>query len=124
MPDTPNPLGSFGDGTEAVKTVSVSPSSLEPHAPLADPGTSFAVGELLAGRFRIIRLIGHGGMGEVYEAEDRELHEAVALKTIRSSLAAYPRAIARFKREISLARKVTHPNVCRTFDLFFHESPS
>ena len=57
-------------------------------------------------------------MGEVYEAEDIELHERVALKSIRSELLHDGRAIDRFKREVHLARKVTHPNVCRIFDLF------
>jgi len=60
-------------------------------------------------------------MGEVYEAEDRELREHVALKTILPEIASDERAIARFKREIQLARKVTHPNVCRIFDLFHHQ---
>jgi tetratricopeptide (TPR) repeat protein len=59
-------------------------------------------------------------MGEVYEAEDLELHERVALKTVRSDAAGDARAPLRFKREINLARKVTHPNVCRTFDVFRH----
>jgi serine/threonine protein kinase/Tfp pilus assembly protein PilF len=59
-------------------------------------------------------------MGEVYEAEDLELHERVALKTVRPEVAADSRAIDRFKREIQLARRVTHPNVCRIFDLGHH----
>jgi serine/threonine protein kinase/Flp pilus assembly protein TadD len=74
--------------------------------------------EMLAGRFRIIRFIASGGMGEVYEAEDQELHEHVALKTIRPEILVQPDAMARFKREVHLARQVTHPNVCRIFDLF------
>jgi serine/threonine protein kinase/tetratricopeptide (TPR) repeat protein len=78
--------------------------------------------QLLAGRFRIVRYIGGGGMGEVYEAEDEELRERVAIKTIRSEFLAQPNAVARFKREVHLARKVTHPNVCRIFDLFRHKS--
>jgi serine/threonine protein kinase len=57
-------------------------------------------------------------MGEVYEAEDLELDERVALKTIRRELASEPRALDRFKTEIHLARKVTHPNVCRIYDVF------
>jgi len=78
--------------------------------------------QLLAGRFRIVHYIGGGGMGEVYEAEDEELRERVAIKTIRSEFLAQPNAVARFKREVHLARKVTHPNVCRIFDLFRHKS--
>lgn len=85
---------------------------------------SFAPGDLLAGRYRIVRLLGSGGMGEVYEAEDRELHESVALKIIRPEIASNPRILARFKREIQLARRVTHPNVCRIYDVAYHLSRS
>jgi tetratricopeptide (TPR) repeat protein len=60
-------------------------------------------------------------MGEVYEAEDIELAERVALKTIRPDIAGDERAIDRFKREIHLARQVSHPNVCRIFDLGYHD---
>src|SRR5579863_9530859 len=63
-------------------------------------------------------------MGEVYEAEDQELRERVAVKTIRAEILSQPNAVARFKREVHLARKVTHPNVCRIFDLFRHKSES
>jgi serine/threonine protein kinase/Tfp pilus assembly protein PilF len=79
---------------------------------------TFVAGDLLADRFRITRFLARGGMGEVYEAEDIELHERVALKSIRSELLNDNRALDRFKREVHLARKVTHPNVCRIFDLF------
>lgn len=72
---------------------------------------------ILAGRFRLLRHAGKGGMGDVYEAEDIQLKERVALKTIRPDIAADPSAIARFKREILLGKKVTHPNVCRIHDL-------
>ena len=82
-----------------------------------------AEGDVLAGRFRIVRFIARGGMGEVYEAEDQVLRERVALKTIRPDVANDPRAMERFLREVHLARSVTHPNVARTFDVFHHESP-
>ncbi len=59
-------------------------------------------------------------MGEVYEAEDAELRERIALKTIHPGVASEAGAVERFKREIHLARKVTHPNVCRIFDLGAH----
>jgi serine/threonine protein kinase/tetratricopeptide (TPR) repeat protein len=84
------------------------------------PAPAFAEGSVLAGRFRIVRFLAQGGMGEVYEAEDLELRTAVALKTIRPEIAAEEHAIERFRREILLARKVTHPNVCRIFDVFHH----
>ena len=59
-------------------------------------------------------------MGELYEAEDLELRERVALKTILSGIADDERAIRLFKREVQLARQVTHPNVCRIYDVFRH----
>ena len=89
----------------------------QPNSP--EEGPCFAPGDLLANRFRIIRFISQGGMGEVYEAEDLELREHVAVKTVLASIAASPAAIQQFKREIQLARKVTHPNVCRIFDLVY-----
>src|ERR1700687_2663426 len=80
-------------------------------------------GQVLAARFRLRRFIAHGGMGEVWEAEDLEFAgEPVAVKTLRSEIARDDWALARFRREIQLARKVTHPNVCRVFDLFHHRS--
>ncbi len=81
---------------------------------------SFSPGELIAGRFRIVNLIGRGGMGEVYEAEDLELRERIALKTVLAEDHEEPNAARRFRREVQLARKVTHPNVCRVFDVFRH----
>jgi serine/threonine protein kinase len=82
-------------------------------------GPCFAPGDLLVNRFRILRFISKGGMGEVYEAEDLALREHVAVKTVLASIATSPVAIEQFKREIQLARKVTHPNVCRIFDLVY-----
>src|SRR5262249_17887981 len=77
-------------------------------------------GEILAGRFNILHFIAAGGMGEVYAAEDLELRERVAIKIISSEILQAPSAIARFKREVQLARKVTHPNICRLYDFFRH----
>jgi serine/threonine protein kinase/tetratricopeptide (TPR) repeat protein len=84
------------------------------------PAAHVAEGDVLANRFRVVRFIGRGGMGDVYEAEDLELGEQVALKTVRPEIAHLDGAIDRFRREIQLARKVTHPNVCRIFDVFRH----
>jgi eukaryotic-like serine/threonine-protein kinase len=85
---------------------------------------SLLSGDLLCDRFRIVRFLAAGGMGEVYEAEDRELREAVAIKTVRPHIAQDPRIMERFRREVQLARKVTHPNVCRIFDVFRHRLSS
>jgi serine/threonine protein kinase len=81
----------------------------------------FVGGDFVSNRYRIVRFIARGGMGEVYEAEDIELRGRVALKTIRPAAAGESWAVERFKREIHLARQVTHPNVCRIFDVGFHE---
>jgi serine/threonine-protein kinase len=81
-------------------------------------------GDILAGRFKVIRFLAMGGMGEVYEAEDLELQERVAIKLIRQEvLFKQNEALKWFKREIRFAKQVTHPNVCRIFDLFRHPSP-
>lgn len=89
-------------------------------APAPFPRT-FAPGEVLAGRYEVLRHVARGGMGEVYEALDRELGDPVALKVLHPDLARDDRAVERFKREIRLARRVAHPNVCRVFDLEFHD---
>jgi eukaryotic-like serine/threonine-protein kinase len=77
-------------------------------------------GAVLAGRFRVVAFRGEGGMGRVYEAEDLALGERVALKLVHPQIAGDESFLKRFKREIHLARQVTHPNVCRVFDLFVH----
>src|SRR5690606_16536037 len=86
-------------------------------------GAAFRAGELVGGRYRIEGSVGRGGMGEVYVALDGELGERVALKTIKTDLARKPDAVERFKREIRLARRITHPNVCRVLELGRHEHP-
>jgi serine/threonine protein kinase/tetratricopeptide (TPR) repeat protein len=85
---------------------------------------TFSEGEILAGRFRTVRLIARGGMGEVYEAEDLELRGHVAIKTIRPDILHNQGSLERFKQEVHLAKQVTHPNVCRVFDLFRHQPAS
>ena len=74
-------------------------------------------GAKVAHRYEIEAMLGEGGMGAVYRARDLELDEVVALKTLRAEISSDPEAIERFRREVKLARKVTHPNVARTFDL-------
>ncbi|MCX6608107.1 MAG: serine/threonine-protein kinase [Acidobacteria bacterium] len=71
-------------------------------------------GQLLAGRYRIVRMVGTGGMGEVYEAEDIEEGEQVAVKTLRALYATASHA-AWLRREVEAARRVKHPNVCRVY---------
>jgi serine/threonine-protein kinase len=78
---------------------------------------SFAPGQSFGDRYTIIEEIGAGGMGQVYKAVDRKLGKPVALKLIRPHVAARGGAPERFRRELALAREVTHPNVCRVHDL-------
>jgi hypothetical protein len=74
-------------------------------------------GETVLGRYRIVRRIGHGGMGAVWEAEDLKLDQRVALKLILEEITADVRWAQRFRTEARLARQVTHPNVCRVYDI-------
>jgi len=74
--------------------------------------------DLVAGRYRIVRWLGTGGMGRVYEALDTELGETVALKVLRSGLT--DEAITRFRREVKLTRRIQHRNVARMFDIGEH----
>ena len=76
------------------------------------------VGDLFAGRYDIQSILGRGGMGVVYRAYDRDLDDLVAIKTLRSdAVSADPTLLDRFKQEIKLARRITHPNILRTHDL-------
>jgi serine/threonine protein kinase len=77
----------------------------------------YVPGTTLAERYRIVSPLGKGGMGEVYRAEDLKLGQTVALKFLPKSLARNEEALARFTREVRLARQVSHPNVCRVFDI-------
>jgi serine/threonine protein kinase/tetratricopeptide (TPR) repeat protein len=68
-------------------------------------------------RYQILEKLGEGGMGRVYKALDLELDRAVALKTIRAEKGTGPEVLKRFKQELVLARKITHKNVVRIYDL-------
>ena len=81
-------------------------------------------GQLVADRFLIVRFIAAGGMGEVYEAEDRALGDRVALKFLNRRSIGDEQVMRRFRREIQLARKVTHRNVCRLYDVYQHTPDS
>jgi Protein kinase domain len=74
-------------------------------------------GAIVAGRFRITALIGHGGMGDVYHARDLKLGQSVALKFLPSSSGSDPDMIRLFYDEVRVGRQVAHPNVCRIYDL-------
>jgi len=76
----------------------------------------FRAGAVFAGRFRIVAALGRGGMGEVYRAFDLELSQPVALKFL-SGFRSNERARARLRSEVRLARQISHPNVCRVYDI-------
>ncbi|HEX9185926.1 MAG TPA: tetratricopeptide repeat protein [Vicinamibacteria bacterium] len=92
-------------------------------APASSTGSStlstgeLVLGTVFGGRYEIVSILGQGGMGRVYKARDRELDKLIALKTIRLDTAEGIEALQRFKQELLLARKVTHKNVVRIFDL-------
>ncbi len=78
---------------------------------------SFQPGQVIAGRYRVVGLLGRGGMGEVYRADDLELSQSVALKFIGRAFAGRPDMLERFRAEVRNARGVSHPNVCRVYDI-------
>ena len=77
----------------------------------------FLPGRLLAGRYRIIALLGKGGMGEVYRADDLTLGQSVALKFLPEEATRDESLLERFRNEVRIARRVSHPNVCRVYDV-------
>jgi tRNA A-37 threonylcarbamoyl transferase component Bud32 len=93
----------------------------QPSQPIGAPRT-LRVGESLLRRYEIRRFIAKGGMGEVYEAFDAALSETVALKTLALSSVDEPGAAERLRGEVRLARKVTHPNVCRILEFGVHRA--
>ncbi|MFN8588968.1 MAG: serine/threonine-protein kinase [Candidatus Eisenbacteria bacterium] len=94
----------------------------DPNAAPSLPPTSgdhgrFEPGTRLGTRWRIVGLLGRGGMGEVYRADDLELGQSVALKFLPASVANDSRELARFRNEVRVARQIAHPNVCRVYDI-------
>ena len=86
---------------------------------LADKVQSkLAPSDVVLGRFKIVRVLGSGGMGDVYKAFDQELGQDVALKSIRPEIVDNQGVLARFKREVQLARRLSGPNICRIHELF------
>src|SRR5690348_8325608 len=110
LPTFSSPAGKPGDSGRAT------PRSTSPAAPSSDHGR-FLPGTLLAGRYRIVARLGRGGMGEVYRADDLTLGQPVALKFLPEAADADEEMLARFRNEVRLARRVSHPNVCRVYDV-------
>lgn len=88
-----------------------------PESGASNASLSLEVGSVIADRYEILKMLGEGGMGAVYKARDRELDRLVALKVIRPDLAGHASILQRFKQELILARKITHRNVVRIYDL-------
>jgi len=92
--------------------------------PVDEPATrSLTRGEVVNGRFEISQFLGAGGMGEVYEAFDTEVNERIALKTLRPDVATLPGLTGSLRKELQIARRISHPNVCRSFDLNRTKTP-
>jgi hypothetical protein len=94
------------------------PTDVMPHASMPSPSGSFDEGRfpsgtVLAERYRVVGLIGQGGMGEVYRANDLKLGQPVALKFQPAATAKNSQLLTRFHAEVRIARPVSHPNVCR-----------
>jgi eukaryotic-like serine/threonine-protein kinase len=121
--DAPSPFPS--PRPNPPKPPSARPPSPSPPARSAAPATQafynpqpiLNEGVILASRYEIVRTLGEGGMGAVYQAKDLELNRMVALKVIRPELAKNPAIIDRFKQELLLSQRVTHRNVIRIYDL-------
>ncbi len=77
----------------------------------------FPPGTLLAKRYRVVSLLGRGGMGEVYRANDLLLGQTVALKFLPAPWTADENTLARFRNEVRVARQISHPNVCHMYDI-------
>ena len=112
---TPNPAS-----VEASPTMSV-PAGALTSRPASDPASlghgRFEPGTRLGTRYRIVGLLGRGGMGEVYRADDLELGQSVALKFLPERMRHDVEALARFRTEVRLARQIAHPNIARVYDI-------
>ncbi len=101
-----------------ISTLAHDAARLIPNQDLASgTGGRFIPGAVLASRYRIIGMLGRGGMGEVYRADDLKLSQPVALKFLPENLAGDRDMLARFHKEVRIARQISHPNICRVFDI-------
>jgi len=123
LPETPRPRPRATGGTtprppSTPPRPRSAPPSISPTT-ASDPigGGRFAPGAIVAERYRIVALLGRGGMGEVYRAEDLKLSQVLAIKFLPEALSKDVSALARFHSEVRIARQVSHPNVCRVFDI-------
>ncbi|HXW07909.1 MAG TPA: serine/threonine-protein kinase [Vicinamibacterales bacterium] len=104
------------DDAAATRLETKGPAAAVSAARTFDDG-GFTPGVVLQGRYRIVGLIGRGGMGEVYRAQDLKLGQAVALKFLPEEFGRDPARLERFLNEVRIARQISHPNVCRVYDV-------
>ncbi len=107
---------------DPLKTISSAQPGAGGSGPVSSDGPasgslSLQAGQIIAARYRIVSSLGRGGMGEVYRADDLTLGVPVALKFLPGSRSADPAWLMRFRSEVRLARSVSHPNVCRVYDI-------
>src|SRR5437870_7617184 len=109
----------FGPGNPkpSARAISGAPSKRPTSSQYSVSEGRFLPGRLLAGRYRIIALLGRGGMGEVYRADDLTLGQPVALKFLPEEATRDESLLERFRNEVRIARRVSHPNVCRVYDV-------
>src|ERR1051325_11625328 len=102
-----------------ISTLFQDAARLLPRAPrdAAKDEARFVPGAVLAERYRIVGPLGRGGMGEVYRADDLKLGQAVALKLLPESVDRDPARLTQLHTEVRMARQVSHPNVCRVYDV-------
>ena len=79
--------------------------------------SELVIGSVFAGRYQVLKKLGKGGMGKVYVVWDSEINEEVAMKLLNPEISGDEETIKRFRNELKLARKISHRNVCRMFDL-------
>ena len=109
---------SCGQALDELPTTTKEPT---PHVARATTSVDYLHGRFspgsILGRYRIVERVGKGGMGEVYHADDLTLNQPVALKFLPEELAQNERALKRFRSEVRTARQISHPNVCRVYDI-------
>jgi serine/threonine-protein kinase len=102
---------------QPTRTSPAPPAGVQPRTIETPAAGRFIPGAMLAGRYRMVGLLGRGGMGEVYRADDLKLGQPVALKFLPRDVEGDPERLERFLTEVRLSLRVTHPNVCRVFDI-------
>jgi serine/threonine-protein kinase len=117
--DAPTVYTPAGNRQATSAATRLAPPGLTPSPTPSRGGASgrFRPGDLLAGRYQIDALLGRGGMGEVYRAEDLSLDQTVALKFLPDAVRTDADRLSRFRTEVSVARQISHPNVCRVYDI-------